>query len=676
MPIASGIVCCLLTRETGIVHHLFLHVPSAMSHAESPDALASNAAPPVPVQSFEDLPLAPEVLAAVKKIGYEQPSPVQAESIPVLASGSDLLATAQTGTGKTAAFALPLLSRIDAKNVAPQALILAPTRELAIQVGEALKSYASEMKGISVLSVYGGQGMGNQLSQLKRGVHIIVGTPGRVMDHLRRKSLKLGALKTLVLDEADEMLRMGFIDDVEWILEHTPKNRQTALFSATMPKPIKKIADTYLSDPTEVSIKNKTKTVELIEQSFWAVSGASKFDGLCRILDVEEPDGVVIFVRTKSSTTMLAEKLQAAGYAAAPINGDMTQQLRERTIAQIKNGRIDILIATDVAARGIDVPRISLVVNYDMPYDNETYVHRIGRTGRAGREGKAIMFVAPREKRLLHSIERSTKQKIKSITLPSKREVAQKRAETFKNKVKTQLTASSDPIYTQIVNELIEETQAPAEQIAVALASLDPKDQLNILDSGKLDSTHDQKSRDGKSKNNTGDKPRKRDGRVQKKHSSKQVLDEDGKPVKMDNYRVEVGHDHNVSPSDIVGCIANEAGISSQYIGRIQLFDDYSYVELPEGMPKEVAQHLKNVRVKQTKFDLKLVGKLDDQAADSKDTIGDGERRQPRKRKAKKPIAKKAKSKKGVNKTDKGSPDTNKNGKKKARKPARKKAAQ
>lgn len=605
--------------------------------------------------TFSDLPLSAEVLAAVDKIGYERPSPIQEASIPVLAEGHDLLATAQTGTGKTAAFALPILSKIDPKKKTPQALVLAPTRELAIQVGEALKSYASEMPRIEVLAVYGGQGMNTQLTQLKRGTHIVVGTPGRVMDHLRRKTLKLHDLKTLVLDEADEMLRMGFIDDVEWILEHTPAERQTALFSATMPKPIQKIADTYLTNPKRINIKSKTKTVEAIDQQYWAVSGASKFDGLCRILEIEDTDGVIIFTRTKSSTILIAEKLQANGYAAAPINGDMTQQLRERTITQLKGGGVDILIATDVAARGIDVKRISHVINYDMPYDNETYVHRIGRTGRAGRSGKAILFVAPREKRLLHSIERSTGQKIESIMLPSKKEVAAKRGERFKDRVKKQLTQEIPQLYQQVVRELIEETGAEPTTIAMALAALDPKDHLTIPQPEKFrESSDDSRSKRGERKPRRGDDDRK--GRTKERdrapRESKKVVDDNGNAVAMNRYRMSVGHNHNVSPSDIVGCIANEADISSQYIGRIQLFDDHSFVELPDGMPKEIEQHLQKVKVRQQALKLTLASS--DEPNQNEGGTSSKEERKPRKRPASTSFGDKAPSKKGK-RSDSGS---------------------
>ncbi|MBN8464863.1 MAG: DEAD/DEAH box helicase, partial [Dechloromonas sp.] len=395
-----------------------------------------------PAESFADFGFAPGLLQALTEIGYETPSPIQAECIPVLLAGHDLIGQAQTGTGKTAAFALPLLGQIDVKLAQPQALILTPTRELAIQVAEALQSYARHLPSFHVLPVYGGQSYTIQLKQLARGAHVIVGTPGRVMDHLERKTLSLDNLRTLVLDEADEMLRMGFIDDVEWILERTPEKRQTALFSATMPEPIRRVAQKYLVDPREVRIRSATTTIAATRQVYWQVSGLHKLDALTRILEVEEDfDAAIIFVRTKTATVELADKLAARGYAAAALNGDLNQQMRERVIEQLKSGALDIVIATDVAARGIDVARISHVVNYDIPYDTEAYVHRIGRTGRAGRTGNAILFVAPREIRMLRTIERATRQPIAPLTLPSRADVTNKRVAGFKERVAEVLNA-------------------------------------------------------------------------------------------------------------------------------------------------------------------------------------------------------------------------------------------
>ncbi|HEY9050292.1 MAG TPA: DEAD/DEAH box helicase, partial [Gammaproteobacteria bacterium] len=377
--------------------------------------------------TFDQLGLSDSILQSLNNIGYENPSAIQAQTIPLLLAGRDVLGQAQTGTGKTAAFALPLLSNIDITQKDPQILVLAPTRELAIQVAEAFQKYAAHIKGFHVLPIYGGQEYRGQIRSLERGVHVVVGTPGRVMDHMRRGTLKLKSLTCLVLDEADEMLRMGFIDDVEWILEQTPPKRQIALFSATMPDAVRRIANQHLNEPEHVTIKLKTTTADTIRQRYWPVSGLHKLDALTRILEAEEFDAMIIFVRTKIATTELAEKLEARGYAAAALNGDIQQNQRERTIEHLKNGKLDILIATDVAARGLDVERISHVVNYDIPNDTESYVHRIGRTGRAGRKGDAILFVAPREKRLLHAIEKATRQKIEMMELPSTEDINDQR---------------------------------------------------------------------------------------------------------------------------------------------------------------------------------------------------------------------------------------------------------
>jgi len=359
---------------------------------------AVPAAEPANPPSFRDLALSEPVLRALADVGYESPSPIQAATIPVLLSGADMLGQAQTGTGKTAAFALPALSRIDLSGHEPQVLVLVPTRELALQVSEAFQRYAAHIKGFHVLPIYGGQSYQPQLNALRRGVHVVVGTPGRVIDHMNRGTLKLTGLTMLVLDEADEMLRMGFVDAVESILEQTPPRRQVALFSATLPAPIRRIAQKHLRSPVEVTIKSKTTTATNIRHRFWLVSGMHKLDALTRILEAETFDGMLVFTRTKHSTVELAEKLEARGFAAAPLNGDIPQQQRERTVARLKAGQIDILVATDVAARGLDVERIGHVVNYDVPYDTESYVHRVGRTGRAGRKGEAILFIAPRER--------------------------------------------------------------------------------------------------------------------------------------------------------------------------------------------------------------------------------------------------------------------------------------
>lgn len=573
---------------------------------------------------FNQFNLSKPIMQAIVDVGYEQPSPIQQACIPVMISGKDIAATAQTGTGKTAAFALPLLEQLDVKNKTPQALILAPTRELAIQVATALQTYATFMRGVNILSVYGGQGMDTQLRQLKKGTHIVVGTPGRVMDHLRRKTLKLHSLKTIVLDEADEMLRMGFIDDVKWILEHTPENRQIALFSATMPNPIRKIAEQYLQDPQHVAIKSETKTVSAIQQSYWLAQGTSKMEALYRILDSEVTDGVVIFVRTKNNTVEVADKLITRGLNAAAINGDMNQGLREKTIEKLRDGDVDILVATDVVARGIDVMRVSHVFNFDMPYDSDVYIHRIGRTGRAGRSGQAILFVTPRERHLLRAIERHTKQSITPINLPSNQQVSEKRIDRFKKDIQQLMQQPVDPKIVTLVNDLQQETEADWEHMATALAmALHQKNPIYLNNERRKDkkpsdkrngnNTHEVRDTQRRDKRNKKKRDRNEpyvDDYQDNKHKNKlakakrvrepkPIYDEDGNPVESENFKLAVGHNHGVKPKDIVGAIANEADISSKFIGQITIEDNYSIVNLPSGMPKDIFQHLRKVRVRQ-----------------------------------------------------------------------------
>src|ERR1700749_2728052 len=401
--------------------------------------------------SFRDLALSEPVLRALTDVGYESPSPIQAATIPVLLSGVDMLGQAQTGTGKTAAFALPALTRIDLSKHEPQVLVLVPTRELALQVAEAFLKYAAHLKGFHVLPIYGGQSYQPQLNALRRGVHVVVGTPGRVIDHMNRGTLKLTGLTLLVLDEADEMLRMGFIDAVESILEQTPPQRQVALFSATIPAPIRRIAAKHLRTPVEVTIKSKTSTATNIRQRYWLVSGIHKLDALTRILEAEPFDGMLVFTRNKQSTVELAEKLEARGFAAAPLNGDIAQHLRERTVARLKAGQIDILVATDVAARGLDVDRIGHVVNYDVPYDTESYLHRIGRTGRAGRTGEAILFIAPRERNMLRVIERATRQPVEQMELPSIQDGNDQRVARFNDRITTALAAGEGKAFVELI---------------------------------------------------------------------------------------------------------------------------------------------------------------------------------------------------------------------------------
>lgn len=538
---------------------------------------------PAATPSFKDLALSEAVLNALESVGYETPSPIQAQIIPYVLAGRDVLGQAQTGTGKTAAFALPVLSKLDVKQKEPQVLVLAPTRELAIQVAEAFQRYASHIKGFHVLPIYGGQDYSTQLRQLARGAHVIVGTPGRVMDHMRRGTLKLDQLKTLILDEADEMLRMGFIDDVEWILEQTPATRQTALFSATMPTEIRKIAQQYLNNPEQVTIKVKTATAENIRQRYWFVSGVHKMDALTRILEAENFDGMIIFVRTKTATIEVAEKLEARGFSASAINGDMSQALRERAIENLKNGKLDILIATDVAARGLDVDRITHVVNYDIPYDTESYVHRIGRTGRAGRTGDAILFVSPREKRLLANIEQATKQKVEEMQLPSTEFINNARITRFKQRITDTLAAEELSFYNQLINQYQVEHDVPAIDVASALAKLLQGDTPLLLKdpTKKPRKDSDEKSFSGANKDrNTPQRERNRANQVE-----------------MELFRIEVGHSDGVKPGNIVGAIANETGIDGDHIARIKIEEHYSTVELPAGMPKDLLQALKKVRV-------------------------------------------------------------------------------
>ncbi len=552
--------------------------------------------------TFDQLSLSAPILKAINGVGYEAPSPIQAESIPPLLDGRDLLGQAQTGTGKTAAFALPLLSRIDLSIKQPQILVLAPTRELAIQVAEAFQTYARHLKGFHVMPIYGGQSMGIQLQHLRRGVHVVVGTPGRVMDHLRRETLKLNKLQALVLDEADEMLKMGFIDDVDWILGHTPENRQVALFSATMPREIRKVAQRHLTDPVEIKIESKTSTVETITQRFVQVNGSHKLDALTRILEVEPFDGVIIFVRTKNATTELAEKLEARGYSSAPLNGDIPQNQREKTVDRLKRKSLDIIIATDVAARGLDVKRISHVVNYDIPYDTEAYVHRIGRTGRAGKKGEAILFVSPREKRMLRSIERATRQPITEMHLPSHKDVANHRIDQFKQQITDIIESQDLKFFENVVDQYQQEHNIGGSELAAALVFLAQKDRPLQMKSEPI-SKHPRRERDDRdrapqhargSRSERGERaPRKeREPRGEKPRRKENKPD-----VPMVRYRIEVGHDHEVQPKNIVGAVANEAGIEAQYIGHIKLHDSYSTIELPEGMPKEIFQHLIKVRV-------------------------------------------------------------------------------
>jgi len=531
---------------------------------------------------FADLGLSQPVLAALDAVGYETPSQIQAETIPHVLAGRDVIGQAQTGTGKTAAFATPLLSRIDLDRREPSVLVLTPTRELAIQVADSFTRYADKIKGFRVLSIYGGSAYDRQLDALRRGVHVVVGTPGRVMDHLRRGTLKVDNLETLVLDEADEMLRMGFIEDVEWILEQTPPERQLVLFSATMPGPIRRIARTNAKDPVEITVKGRGAGAETIRQRYWVGHGSAKLDALVRILEVEPFDGMIIFVRTKTATVELCERLNTRGFKAAALNGDIAQNLRERTVERLERGHIDILIATDVAARGLDVERISHVVNFDIPYDAEAYVHRIGRTGRAGRDGEAILFVAPREQRLLRTIERHTKQKITAMPLPSNKVINEKRIARFEQRITETIERGRDiEFFTELIEKYVEKTEdASPIEVAAALAKLvqgetsllvkEPPPRHRSLDDGP---------------------PRDRGMRDRRPRKT-------GPPQRgMARFRIEVGHMHGVRPGNIVGAIANEAGLDGKHIHGINIFDEHATVDLPADMPLHIMNVLKKTRV-------------------------------------------------------------------------------
>jgi ATP-dependent RNA helicase DeaD len=592
--------------------------------------------------TFAELGLPDALLQTLISVGYESPSPIQAATIPPLLAGRDVLGQAQTGTGKTAAFALPILAHIDLKLARPQALVLAPTRELAIQVAEAFQRYAQQLPNFHVLPIYGGQGYGPQLHGLQRGTHVVVGTPGRIKDHLARGTLDLSQLKVVVLDEADEMLRMGFIDDVDAILQKTPPTRQVALFSATMPPPIRRIAQTHLKDPAEVTIRSSTTTVAAVRQRYWLVSGVNKLDALTRILEAEPFEAMIVFARTKLGTEELAERLQARGFAAAAINGDLIQAQREKTIARLKEGQLDILVATDVAARGLDVERISHVLNYDIPYDSEAYVHRIGRTGRAGRSGDAILFVTPRERHLLHAIERATRQPIEPMLLPSVQAVNDRRVARFYKRISDGLEVGDLDQFRRLIADFSRQNEVPELDIAAALARmLQGKTPLLLPSSGDTSpvgevvstrAVRPERARNerperapralfdgdrperGVRPTSTGDRterPPSAPFEAERRPRSADLAGEarpprpprergprsDEPPAKLEKYRVEVGHRHGMKPGNLVGAVANEAGLESRYIGRIEIEDEFSTIELPEGMPKEVFQHLKKVWV-------------------------------------------------------------------------------
>ena len=532
------------------------------------------------VVRFDELSLNDAVLSVIAKDGYEQPTPIQAAMIPHMLAGTDVIGQAQTGTGKTAAFALPLLSGIDLQ-AGIQVLVLAPTRELALQVAEAFKHYGSSLPGLRVATLCGGMDYRSQLADLRAGAQVVVGTPGRVVDHINRGTLKLEKISAVVLDEADEMLRMGFIDDVELVLGKTSDTCQVALFSATMPAPIRRLAQKYLKKPQEVTIQNKTQTVTTIRQRYLFINQRSKREALVRVLEVEPFDGVILFARTKESTVELADFLQQAGFRATALNGDMAQPQREQVVDQLKRKRFDILVATDVVARGLDVPRISMVLNFDIPFDAETYVHRIGRTGRAGREGDAILFVTPREKRMLATIERVTRQKVTEMPLPDSKQINAVRRDRFKARIADVLAGSKLDEYRQMVAEFQHESNADPLDIAAALARLVQGETPLLV--GDMAPVAPERASAGKPMRE------KRPGAGKKTSST---------PDKgMERFRIEVGHTHGAKPGNIVGAIANEIGLDSQHIGRIEIYPGFSTVDLPSGISSKQFTHLKKVRV-------------------------------------------------------------------------------
>ncbi|OBI26746.1 cold-shock protein [Mycobacterium sp. E1386] len=533
-----------------------------------PDTSPEAASP-----TFADLQIHPSVLRAIADVGYESPTGIQAATIPALMEGSDVVGLAQTGTGKTAAFAIPILSKIDATSKATQALVLAPTRELALQVAEAFSRYGAHLPKINVLPIYGGSSYTVQLAGLRRGAQVVVGTPGRVIDHLERGTLDLSHVDYLVLDEADEMLTMGFAEDVERILADTPEYKQVALFSATMPAAIRKLTTKYLHDPLEVTTKAKTATAENISQRYIQVAGPRKMDALTRVLEVEPFEAMIVFVRTKQATEEVAEKLRARGFSAAAINGDIPQGQRERTVAALKDGGIDILVATDVAARGLDVERISHVLNYDIPHDTESYVHRIGRTGRAGRSGTALLFVSPRERHLLKAIEKATRQTLTESELPTVEDVNAQRVAKFADSITTALGRPGIELFRKLVEDYEREHDVPLADIAAALAL---------------------QSRDGEEFLMSPEPPRER----RERHTEHRERPEKPRQTKpFTTYRIAVGKRHKIGPGSIVGAIANEGGLHRSDFGHIAIGPDFSLVELPAKLPKSTLKKLEHTRI-------------------------------------------------------------------------------
>jgi ATP-dependent RNA helicase DeaD len=522
---------------------------------------------------FGDLGLDPRVEQALDDVGYEAPSPIQAGAIPPLLAGRHVVGLAQTGTGKTAAFALPILSRVDVADASPQVLVLAPTRELALQVSEAFERYAAHIDGLHVLPVYGGQGYGVQLSALRRGVHVVVGTPGRLMDHLDKGTLDLSGVRFVVLDEADEMLNMGFAEDVDQILSATPEDKQVALFSATLPAQIRRLARRHAPDAVEVTVAAHATTASNVRQRYLTVAHSQKLDALTRILEVENFDAVIVFVRTKQATEELAERLRARGFAAVALNGDVVQAQRERTVEQLRKGSLDVLVATDVAARGLDVERVSHVVNHDIPTDTESYVHRIGRTGRAGRSGEAISFVTPREQRLLRAIEKANRTKLVAMTLPTVDDVNATRVAKFTDAITQALSDSQLGVFRELVRGYEMEHDVPAEDIAAAIAVLAQDGEPLLLE----------------------DLPEPAPVKRERREPSATLVP----------WRIAVGRRHHVEPRQIVGALANEGGLQRRDFGKIDIKAGFSIVELPAELSKDTLRKLSRTRISGVLIDLR-----------------------------------------------------------------------
>lgn len=575
-----------ITVTTGGAESLF------MANADEEDDLAV----------FDDLPLSEEVLKAVKSLGFEAPTPIQERAIPVIMEGHDILGQAQTGTGKTAAFSLPLLSKIDSSKGYIQALILEPTRELAIQVAEACQSFAKYIEDFRVAPIYGGASYENQIRSLRHGASVVVATPGRLIDLLERGKIDLNQVSFIVIDEADEMLRMGFIDDVDCILSNTPEERQTALFSATMPEAIARIAKNHLQNPVDVRIESKTTTATTVHQRYWIASGVHKIDAMTRILEVEDYDAVLVFVRTKTDAEDVANRLMGRGLACAALHGDIPQRQREKIIDRLKNKQLDIIIATDVAARGLDVDRITHVFNYDIPYDAESYVHRIGRTGRAGRTGEAILFVSPRERRALRQIERVTHQQIEPMSMPTIADVNRVRLENFRNQIMETIAEGGLEQFEEVISEILTDDSIEPELLAAALAKMAQRDGTLLLDESKpeprtrsFDDDRERRPREDRS----------RDDRQRRVPSAQPQPLRDFPDMQMTRFRLAVGRRDGAKPGQIVGAIANEGNLESKYIGEIAIFDTFTTVDLPAGMPEETMRILAAARVCGRPLDLR-----------------------------------------------------------------------